>query len=65
MVQNTVATELVKARAEALQAEAVRDGRVRRRAVARRRRRRGLRLTLGVRLVSAGHRLLGDAVEVR
>lgn len=64
MVHDTVATELVKARAAALQAEAVRDGRVRRRAVAHRRR-RGLRLTLGVRLVSAGHRLLGDAVEVR
>ncbi|HEX5950829.1 MAG TPA: hypothetical protein VFZ96_07495 [Actinomycetota bacterium] len=63
MIHDMVATELVKARAAALQAEAVGDGRVRRHRVPRRPR-GGLRLAVGVRLVSAGHRLLGDAVEV-
>lgn len=65
MVHDLMARELAKARVAALQTEALRDGRVRRRATHRRGRGGGLRLALGVRLVSAGYRLLGDAVEVR
>jgi hypothetical protein len=64
MLQSTIGRELGKARAAALAAEALRDHRVRRRP-SRRRPRAGLRLALGVRLVSAGYRLLGEAVEVR
>lgn len=64
MLQPMIGTELGKARVAALAAEALRDGRVRRRS-SHRRHRGGLRLRLGVRLVSAGYRLLGDAVEVR
>jgi hypothetical protein len=64
MLQPMIGTELGKARVAALAAEALRDGRVRRHR-APRRPRRGLRLALGARLVSAGYRLLGDAVEVR
>lgn len=65
MVHDLIATELVKARAAALQAEALRDGRVRRVRARRRPSGGGLRLALGTRLVSAGYRLLGDVVEVR
>jgi hypothetical protein len=50
----------------AFRAEAVQDGRVRRARTGRRRGPHGsMRLALGIRLVSAGYRLLGDAVEAR
>lgn len=65
MVHDLVATELVKARTAALQAEALRDGRVRRSSNRRRASGGGLRQAVGARLLSAGYRLLGDVVEVR
>lgn len=63
MIGPSIGRELVRARLEGLYAEAARDGRARR--PARERRSGGLRLSLGVRLVSAGYRLLGDAAEAR
>jgi hypothetical protein len=63
MIGPSVGRELVRAKLEGLYAEAARDGRARRQRESRRP--RGLRLSLGTRLVSAGYRLLGDAVEAR
>jgi hypothetical protein len=60
MIGPSIGRELVRAKVEGLRAEAVRDGRTR-----RPRRAGGLRFVLGVRLVSAGNRLLRQAVEVR
>lgn len=66
MLQPWIGLELAKDRVSGLHAEAARDGRVRRSGTTRRREPRGsLRLSLGLRLVSAGYRLLGDAGEVR
>ncbi|HEU4354222.1 MAG TPA: hypothetical protein VFT27_01405 [Actinomycetota bacterium] len=65
MLQPMFGAELARARVGTLAAEALRDRRLRRRSRKPRRHRGGLRLALGVRLVSAGYRLLGDAVEVR
>lgn len=57
-------TELARARATMLMAEALSDRRGRR--ARRERRTRGsLRLAVGMRLVSMGFRLLGEGVEVR
>jgi len=57
-------TELARARATMLMAEALSDRRGRR--ARRERRPRGsLRLAVGMRLVSMGFRLLGEGVEVR
>ncbi len=63
MIGPSIGRELVRARLDGLYAEAARDGHTRRHRESRRP--RGLRLSLGIRLVSAGHRLLGDAVEAR
>jgi len=66
MLQPWIGLELARDRVSGLHAEAVRDGRVRRSGTAHRRGPRGsIRLALGLRLVSAGYRLLGDAAEVR
>ena len=60
MIGASIGRELARAKVEGLHAEAVRDRRVRRpRPVG------GLRRLVGIRLVSAGNRLLGDAVEAR
>jgi len=64
MIGPLLGRELVRAKLEGLYAEAARDGRARRPARTSRRS-GGLRLSLGLRLVSAGYRLLGDAAEVR
>ena len=66
MLQPWIGLELARDRVSGLHAEAARDGRVRRPRTAHRRGPRGsIRLALGLRLVSAGYRLLGDAAEVR
>ena len=66
MLQPWMGRELARDRVAALRAEAARDGRVRRPHAARRRERHGsMRLALGLRLVSAGNRLLGGAGQVR
>ncbi len=62
MIGPSIGRELVRARLDGMYAEAARDGRTRSQGS---RRPRGLRLSLGIRLVSAGYRLLGDAVEAR
>ena len=64
MLQPMFGAELARARVGALAAEALRDRRLRRQRQPGRHR-GGLRLALGVRLVSAGYRLLGDPMEVR
>lgn len=63
MIGPSIGRELVRAKLDALYAEAARDGRTRRNQGSRRP--HGLRLSLGIRLVSAGYRLLDDAVQVR
>jgi hypothetical protein len=63
MLGPSIGRELVRAKLDGLYAEAARDGRTRR--LRESRRPRGLRLSLGMRLVSAGYRLLGDPVEAR
>ena len=66
MVQPWMGSELARDRMAAFRAEAVQDGRVRRARTGRRRGPHGsMRLALGIRLVSAGYRLLGDTVEAR
>ena len=56
-------TEIARARAAALMAEALADRRHRR--SHRERRAGGFRLAVGMRLVTMGFRLLGEGVEVR
>ncbi len=63
MLVPEIGRELAKDRLAAMRSEAERDGRARR--VRRRGARGSLRLALGMRLVSAGYRLLGEAAEVR
>ncbi len=65
MQQPWMRNELARERTAAFRAEAVRDGRARRPRRFRRRPRGSVRLALGLRLVSAGHRFLGDGVEAR
>jgi hypothetical protein len=60
MIGPSIGRELVRAKMEGLHAEAHRDGRGR-----RERRAGGLRHVLGIRLVSAGYRLLGETAEAR
>ena len=64
MLQPMFGAELARARVGALAAEAMRERRIRRQRQPRRHR-GGVRPALGVRLVSAGYRLLGDTAEVR
>lgn len=63
MLGPSIGREIVRAKLDGLYAEAARDGRTRRHRETRSP--RGLRLSLGIRLVSAGYRLLGNAVEAR
>ncbi len=66
MLHPWMGNELARDRMAAFRAEAVNDGRVRRPRAARRRGSHGsVRLALGLRLVSAGNRLLGGAGQVR
>jgi hypothetical protein len=64
-MQPWMGNELARDRIAAFRAEAIHDGRARRPRADRRRGPHGsMRAALGLRLVSAGHRLLGEAGDV-